>query len=222
MGWDFWRSPTQVTLPLGGSSRRLGEGCCVTSCKGKSCLICKTLPVQFASEFSDPPRGRVTAKTGSHPPTKKPPTKKARQVCRQAYVSYSQIQKLIAFKRKQRHESRSLDRLSNCVLRDCGTTCFPPTDNSTVTIDKLLQQLNIFVVDVHRTWPFAIDVQWIFPLRASFGFRFTTVRFSSHLCQLIGRLNIIQQNWTDRREHLPTKSVRSPAIMQISADFARH
>ena len=135
---------------------------------------------------------------------------------------HSQRQRLVAFERKQRHESSTLDRLGNGMLRDCCATGFTTTDNSTVAINQFLKQLNVFVVDVHRTWPFAINVQWIFPRRASFCFRFTTVRFSSHLCQLTGRLNNVQQNWTDCCEQLATKSVPSPAIMQISRVFARH
>ena len=83
--------------------------------------------------------------------------------------------RLVAFERKQCHESGTLDRFSHSVLADRGATCFAPSDDTSVAIDQLFQQLNVFVIDEHRAWPFAINVQGVFPRCASFRFRFTTV-----------------------------------------------
>ena len=100
----------------------------------------------------------------------------------------SLLRRLVAFEWQQSHESSSFDRFSDGMLADRGATGFSATDDFSMTIDQLFQQFNIFVVDIHRAWPFAINVKWIFASRSRFRFRFATVRFSSHFCQLTGSL----------------------------------
>lgn len=48
------------------------------------------------------------------------------------------------------------------MLTDGGTAGLAPTADAAVTIDHPLEQLKVFVIDVHRTWTFAINKQGVF------------------------------------------------------------
>lgn len=99
------------------------------------------------------------------------------------------------------------------MLTDRGAASFASTDDSTVPIDQFLQQFNIFVVDIHRTRTFSINVQRVFPNGPRFCFRFAARGFSSHFRQLTGSLFKFISNKMGRNRD--TNSVLSPAIMQI-------
>ena len=62
---------------------------------------------------------------------------------------------------QQSHKASSLDRLRHGVLAGSRATGLATPNDSTVAIDQLLQQINVLVVDIHWTWPFAIDEKWI-------------------------------------------------------------
>ena len=78
----------------------------------------------------------------------------------------------VAFVWHQSHEASSLDRRSYCVLADRGAASFATADNFAVAIGELLQQLDVFVINVSRAWPFAIDEKRILAnsLRLEFWF----------------------------------------------------
>lgn len=68
---------------------------------------------------------------------------------------------LFANVRHQGHEACSLDRQSDGVLAGCRATRFSTTHNATMSVDQFLQEVNVFVVHIHGTWPLAIYVQRI-------------------------------------------------------------
>ena len=57
---------------------------------------------------------------------------------------------------QQGHESSSFDCLSHGVLASCRATCLTPADDAAVTVNKLLQHIDVLVVYEHRTWTLAI------------------------------------------------------------------
>lgn len=71
------------------------------------------------------------------------------------------------------------------MLTHCGATGLTTNDNSAVTVDELLQQVNVLVVDIHWARTFAIDKNRIFldRFRASVfstsGFTLSTTRSGS-------------------------------------------
>jgi hypothetical protein len=69
---------------------------------------------------------------------------------------------------QQSHESRPFDCFGYGMLADCGTASFASTHDFSVTVHKLLQQVQILVVHVHRARTFATDKQGI--LTDGFGF----------------------------------------------------
>ncbi len=80
---------------------------------------------------------------------------------------------LVSRVREQGHESGTLDCLGNGMLAGSLTTRFAAANNPTVTVGQLAQQVEILVVDVHRTRAYAIDTNGVllgnFNVRFSFG-----------------------------------------------------
>ncbi len=74
------------------------------------------------------------------------------------------------------------------MLANRRATGFSATDNPTVTVDQLLEQLNVFIIDVHWTRAFTVYVQRISAGCSSFRFNLTTCGFSSHFRQLTDSL----------------------------------
>jgi hypothetical protein len=89
----------------------------------------------------------------------------------------------VAFVWHQSHEASSLDRRSDCVLADRSTASLATAHNLAMTVGQLLEQLNVFVINVSRTWTFTINEQRILTNRLCFQFRFTTSVFSFLKCQ---------------------------------------
>jgi hypothetical protein len=44
-----------------------------------------------------------------------------------------------------------------------------------MSIHQLLQQFHVLVIDIHRSWTFAIDVQGVLTRCSRFGFGFSSV-----------------------------------------------
>lgn len=44
------------------------------------------------------------------------------------------------------------------MLTDCMATRLPSADNLAVAIGQFGQQIQVLIVDVHRSWPFAVNV----------------------------------------------------------------
>jgi hypothetical protein len=74
----------------------------------------------------------------------------------------------VADVRHQGHESGSLYSLAHGVLAGCGATRFTSRNNSAVSINKLGQQFDVLVINVHWTWAFAIDQKGILLLNPNF------------------------------------------------------
>lgn len=74
----------------------------------------------------------------------------------------NQFFKLLAFERQQCHKSSSLDRLCHGMLAGGRATGLATTNNSPMAIDQFFQKLNIFVVNIKRTWPLTVNKQRIF------------------------------------------------------------
>ncbi len=72
---------------------------------------------------------------------------------------------LFADVREQRHEAGSLDGERHSVLAHSGATGLATVDDLAVTVDELLQELEILVIDEHRTWTFTINEDGILLLR---------------------------------------------------------
>ena len=70
----------------------------------------------------------------------------------------------------KRHEASALDRSRDGVLTGCRTARLAASDDPAVAIDQLFEQLNVLVVDIHRTRPFAVHVNRILLLRANARF----------------------------------------------------
>ena len=47
------------------------------------------------------------------------------------------------------------------MLTDGRATGLATADDATVAIDQFLQEVNVLVIDIHRTWALAIDEQRI-------------------------------------------------------------
>jgi len=60
------------------------------------------------------------------------------------------------------------------VLADRSAACLATADDLAVAIGQLLQKLDVFVINVSRTWTFAIDEKWILTNGFRLEFRFTT------------------------------------------------
>jgi len=75
--------------------------------------------------------------------------------------------KLLARVRQQRHKPSSFDCLCYDVLAGGRTTRLAASNNPPVAINQLFEHLHVFIIHVHRTWPFAINEQRIFFLRSS-------------------------------------------------------
>jgi hypothetical protein len=117
---------------------------------------------------------------------------------------------------QQRHEPRSLDRTGHRVLAGRRTTRLAAPYNATVPIDQLLQQLDVLVVDIHRTWTLAVDENRILLLRPNAGFRpFAGPHYSFHINSLTTRNDPSTQ-------HLPgSRQNRMPGRIAHSTRFTR-
>jgi len=60
------------------------------------------------------------------------------------------------------------------VLADRGAACLAAADDFAVAISQLLQQLDVFVVDVSWSWTFAVDEKRILANGFRLEFWFTT------------------------------------------------
>ena len=94
-----------------------------------------------------------------------------------------QSKALIAYEWQQGHEACSLDRVGHCVLTDRGAACLTTANNFSVTVDQLLQQFNVFVIDVHWARTLTINVQRVLRDGACVGFGLSPRHLSSHLGQ---------------------------------------
>jgi hypothetical protein len=63
---------------------------------------------------------------------------------------------------QQRHKPGSLDSRGDRVLAGGGTTALSTANNSALAIDHFLQQIQVFVIDIHRPWALPIDENRIF------------------------------------------------------------
>ncbi len=83
----------------------------------------------------------------------------------------SKLPALFADIGQQGHEASSLDRIGDGVLADGRAAALPPADDLALTVDELLQQFEILVIDVHRARTLALDEQGILLLAADLGLR---------------------------------------------------
>jgi hypothetical protein len=72
---------------------------------------------------------------------------------------------LLANERHQSHEPSSLDSRRDGMLTHRRTAALATADDFAVTIDQLAEQFDVFVIDVHRPRPVAVDENRVF----SFG-----------------------------------------------------
>ena len=77
-------------------------------------------------------------------------------------------QGLIANVRHQGHKPRPLYSLANGMLTGCRATRFSTRDDAAVAIYQFRKQFDIFVVNIHRARPFAINQQGILLLDPNF------------------------------------------------------
>ncbi len=66
-----------------------------------------------------------------------------------------------AFVRHEGHEAGPLDRFRDGVLARGLATGLTTADNPAMTIGQLAEQIQILVIDEHRTWANAIDANGI-------------------------------------------------------------
>jgi hypothetical protein len=92
-------------------------------------------------------------------------------------------QSLIAFEWQQCHKAGSFDCIGNGVLADRRATRLASSNDPAMTIDQFLKQLDVFVVDIHRTRTLTIDVKWIFTNGSGFCFGLAPRRFFSEFSQ---------------------------------------
>jgi hypothetical protein len=81
--------------------------------------------------------------------------------CRKRHF-FAWISCLFAYVRHQRHEPCSLDRSANRMLAGSGTASLTTTHDPTLSVNHFLQQFDVLVVHVHRTWTMAIDENGVF------------------------------------------------------------
>lgn len=106
---------------------------------------------------------------------------------------------LVPNKRHQRHKAGSFDGIGYGVLADCSTAGLTTGNQTTMSIDQFFEQLDVLIVNIHRSWTFAINVQWILANRFDFDLWFLTNEFFLKLCQANNPLtqNVIDTNAAD-------------------------
>ncbi len=90
--------------------------------------------------------------------------------------------RLASFVRNERHEPGSLDRLRDGVLAGGCTASLATAHNATVTVGQLAEQVEVFVIDKHRTRTDAVDADRVFFSNfdvGSFGHELVLRRFFS-------------------------------------------
>ena len=111
------------------------------------------------------------------------------------------------------------------MLADRSTPAFPTPDDATLTIDQLLEQFDILVVDIHRTGSMPIDEDRVtfpgsgphprpFPGAAAIGHR-----AGSHE----GLWGIFRGEWSSRSEVdlPPTRHLRNSQANQYAVQLCR-
>jgi hypothetical protein len=90
---------------------------------------------------------------------------------------------LIANIRQQGHEAGPLHCIRYDMLTDSRATRFASSHQPTMAIDKFLQQLDILIVNIGRTWSLAVNVKWILADGFDFELWFLTNEFFLELWQ---------------------------------------
>jgi hypothetical protein len=81
--------------------------------------------------------------------------------CRKRHF-FAWLSCLFAHVRHQRHKTCSLDRGTDRMLAGSSTAGLSPTHDPTLSVNHFLQQFDVLVVHVHRSWPMAIDENGVF------------------------------------------------------------
>ncbi len=92
----------------------------------------------------------------------------------------------------QGHEPGSFHGISDRVLTDRGATRLASSHQPTMTINQFLEQLDIFVVNVHRARSLTVNIQRIFANGFDFELWFLTDEFFLKLWQAINPLTQIE------------------------------
>jgi len=77
---------------------------------------------------------------------------------------------LFAHVRQQRHEPGTLDRTRHCPLTDRCTSSLAASEYLPLPVGKFLQQVNVFVIDVHGPGTLPVDEDGVLFLCAKLGF----------------------------------------------------
>jgi hypothetical protein len=78
---------------------------------------------------------------------------------------------------QQRHKARPFHRIGQRMLTDRRASRFAPSDEPTMSVDQFFEQLDIFIVDIHRSRTLAINVKRILADGFDFEFRFLSDEF---------------------------------------------
>ena len=102
------------------------------------------------------------------------------------------------------------------MLADRGATRFATTDDAAMTVNQFFKQFYVFVIDVHRTWPFTVHIQRIFANCSGFRFGFSSNNFASYFTQGFITSDVSSDGSRDTLAIVAARLVvGNPAIMQI-------
>lgn len=93
----------------------------------------------------------------------------------------------VGYVRQQRHEPGPFDGLGDGVLAGRSATAFAAADDLSLPAGELAEQLQVLIVNVHRSRASAVDEDWIFLLGAAghfgpfFGRRTRTLKLCHKL-----------------------------------------
>ncbi len=141
-------------------------------------------------------------------------------------------QRLFAGEGQQRHEASAFHRSGDGMLAGGSTTALATTNDSTLAIDHLFQQINVLVIDIHGPWAMPIDEQRILLLGTtanSATFASTTARAHGARChqKLMGskgeRTSRSAENWPPTRQNTRKQTQGpSPSGATVCRDCRRN
>ena len=92
----------------------------------------------------------------------------------------------VANVRHQRHETSAFDGRGDSVLADRGATGLAAADDLALAAGELLEKLDVFVIDIHRAWTFAVNHQRIAFLAGDLGLGTSAIDTTFFECRRFG------------------------------------